>query len=51
MLKVLIIGSEGFVGYNLIDGLSDKFQVLTSDIIKKDISDTKRKYEDTCMYY
>ena len=39
MLKVLIIGSEGFVGYNLIDGLSDKFQVLTSDIIKKDISD------------
>ena len=36
MLKVLIIGSEGFVGYNLIDGLSDKFQILTSDIIKKD---------------
>ena len=39
MLKVLIIGSEGFVGYNLIDGLSDKFQVLTSDIIKKDVCD------------
>ena len=35
MLKVLIIGSEGFVGYNLVDGLSEKFQILTSDIEEK----------------
>ena len=35
MLKVLIIGSEGFVGYNLVDGLSEKFQILTSDIGEK----------------
>tara|TARA_B100001750_G_scaffold105579_1_gene83597 strand:- start:1666 stop:2547 length:882 start_codon:yes stop_codon:yes gene_type:complete len=34
-LKVLIIGSEGFVGYNLVDGLSEKFQILTSDITEK----------------
>jgi len=35
VLKVLIIGSEGFVGYNLVDGLSEKFQILTSDIGEK----------------
>ena len=35
MLKVLIIGSEGFVGYNLVHGLSEKFQILTSDIVEK----------------
>lgn len=35
MLKVLIIGSEGFVGHNLLDGLSEKFQIITSDITKK----------------
>ena len=35
MLKVLIIGSEGFVGYNLVNGLSEKFQILTSDIGEK----------------
>ena len=34
-MKVLIIGSEGFVGYNLVDGLSEKFQILTSDITEK----------------
>ena len=39
MLKVLIIGAEGFVGRNLVDGLSEKFQILTSDITRKNGQD------------
>ena len=39
MLKFLIIGAEGFVGRNLVDGLSEKFQILTSDITRKNGQD------------
>ena len=30
-MKILIIGSEGFVGKNLVKGLSEKHDVYTSD--------------------
>ena len=30
-MKILIIGSEGFVGKNLVKGLSEKHDIYTSD--------------------
>ena len=32
-MKILIIGSEGFVGKNLVKGLSEKHDIYTSDQI------------------
>ena len=31
-MKVLLLGSEGFVGKNLIDGLKNKCDLLTADV-------------------
>lgn len=33
-LKVLILGSEGFVGKNLVGGLQDSHQILTADVLE-----------------
>ncbi len=33
MLKILILGSEGFVGNNLVDGLSKNHDILCADMI------------------
>ncbi len=33
MLKVLIIGSEGFVGNNLVEGLSNNHEIFCADLI------------------
>jgi len=33
VIKVLILGSEGFVGNNLVDGLSKNHQVLCADLV------------------
>ncbi len=33
-MKVLIIGSEGFVGQNLVNGLKDQFEIFTADMPK-----------------
>ena len=35
-MKILIMGSEGIVGQNLVKGLSEKHDVLRSDQIDSD---------------
>ncbi len=35
LLKILILGSEGFVGNNLVDGLSKKHEVFCADMVDK----------------
>ena len=32
-MRVLLLGSEGFVGKNLIDGLKDKHELSTADVL------------------
>ncbi len=41
-VKVLILGSEGFVGHNLVRGLKDNFEIIASDMIN--FSDQNVKY-------
>ena len=33
LLKILILGSEGFVGHNLVEGLSKNHQIFCADLI------------------
>jgi len=36
-LKILILGSEGFVGHNLISGLSETNEIFSADLIEKSL--------------
>jgi len=46
-LKILILGSEGFVGNNLVDGLSKNHQVFCADLIDSSIHPNYTKFDVT----
>lgn len=46
-MKVLIIGSEGFVGNNLVNGLSSKHEVFCADLIPNSIHDNYSQFDIT----
>jgi len=46
-LKVLLLGSEGFVGQNLIDGLKEKHELLTADVLNSGTHTNYTKFDIT----
>ena len=46
-MNVLILGSEGFVGNNLVDGLSKKHRVFCADIISSSNHDNYKQFDIT----
>jgi UDP-glucose 4-epimerase len=47
MLKILILGSEGFVGKNLVDGLSKNHQVFCADQLDSSSHENYKKFDIT----
>ena len=46
-MKVLLLGSEGFVGQNLIDGLKEKHELLTADVLNSGTHTNYTKFDIT----
>ena len=46
-MKILILGSEGFVGHNLVNGLSKKHEIVCADIIEKASQKNYHKFDVT----
>ena len=46
-MKILILGSEGFVGNNLVDGLSQNHEIFCADLIDNSSHDNYRKFDVT----
>ena len=46
-MKVLLLGSEGFVGQNLIDGLKEKHELLTADVLNSGTNTNYTKFDIT----
>jgi len=46
-LKILILGSEGFVGNNLVDGLSQNHEIFCADLIDNSSHQNYRKFDVT----
>jgi len=46
-MKILILGSEGFVGYNLVDGLSQNHEIFCADLIDNSLHYNYRKLDVT----
>ena len=46
-MKILILGSEGFVGQNLVNGLSKKHEIVCADIIEKNSQKNYHKFDVT----
>ena len=46
-MRVLLLGSEGFVGKNLVDGLKDKHDLLTADISNTGSYENYQKFDIT----
>ena len=36
-MKILILGSEGFVGHNLVEGLSKNHEIFCADLIENSV--------------
>lgn len=49
-MKVLILGSEGFVGHNLVQGLKDNFEIIASDIVNFSDQDVKYVKSDITQF-
>ncbi len=49
-MKVLILGSEGFVGHNLVQGLKDSFEIIASDIVNFSDQDVKYVKSDITQF-
>jgi UDP-glucose 4-epimerase len=47
MLKILLLGSEGFVGHNLSQGLSQSYQVFTADQVEHGSSANYTRFDIT----
>ena len=45
MLKILILGSEGFVGTNLVNNLSKKYDVKCADMIKDSVNQNYNQFD------
>ena len=46
-MKVLILGSEGFVGQNLINGLKEKHELFTADVLDSSTHTNYTKFDIT----
>ena len=46
-MKVLLLGSEGFVGQNLIDGLKENHELLTADVLNSGTHTNYTKFDIT----
>ena len=46
-MKVLLLGSEGFVGQNLINGLKEKHELLTADVLDSSTHTNYTKFDIT----
>lgn len=46
-MRILILGSEGFVGNNLVYGLSSKHEIICADIFEKSIHKNYTKFDVT----
>jgi len=46
-MRVLLLGSEGFVGKNLIDGLKDKHELFTADVLDTGSHENYQKFDIT----
>tara|TARA_Y100000996_G_scaffold240114_1_gene188759 strand:+ start:1228 stop:2109 length:882 start_codon:yes stop_codon:yes gene_type:complete len=46
-MRVLLLGSEGFVGKNLIDGLKDKHELSTADVLDSGSYENYQKFDIT----
>lgn len=45
LLKILVLGSEGFVGNNLVDGLSENHEVLCADLVSDSKHDNYQQFD------
>ena len=46
-MKILILGSEGFVGNNLVEGLSKNHQIFCADLIPKSNHEHYKQFDIT----
>ena len=46
-MKILILGSEGFVGNVLVEGLEKSHEILTADLIEKSTHKNYNKFNIT----
>ena len=46
-MRVLLLGSEGFVGKNLIDGLKNKHELFTADVLDTGTHKNYKKFDIT----
>lgn len=49
-MKIAILGSEGFVGHNLVRGLKSKFDIIASDIVNFSDQDVKYVKSDITQF-
>tara|TARA_Y100001936_G_C16069899_1_gene669782 strand:+ start:1428 stop:2309 length:882 start_codon:yes stop_codon:yes gene_type:complete len=46
-MRILLLGSEGFVGRNLVDGLKNKHELFTADVLDTGIHKNYKKFDIT----
>ena len=46
-MKILILGSEGFVGHNLVEGLSKNHEVFCADLIQNSVHKNYKQFDIT----
>tara|TARA_B110000438_G_C15800100_1_gene644714 strand:- start:1462 stop:2343 length:882 start_codon:yes stop_codon:yes gene_type:complete len=46
-MKILILGSEGFVGHNLVEGLSKNHEIFCADLIENSVHKNYKQFDIT----